>query len=82
MKKADTIALLQEEIMHLKRGEGYALLKASEAKNNVLGQVHRVLDHRLDNIRIYASRPNHDSQKIVKWVDEIIAKLKEININE
>jgi hypothetical protein len=78
----DTVASLQEEILHLKRSVGFHRMMASQARADVLGRIHRALDHRLDNIRGYADRPNPNGQEILALVQEISTKLQEISINE
>jgi len=82
MSKKETKAFLQEEILHLKRSLGFQEWKASLARTDVLGRLHQALDHRLDNIRRYADRPNPNGPQIVALVDEIIERLRRIDNNE
>lgn len=82
MTPSETIAHLQEEIMHLNRSVGYFKMKAAEARCDVTSRVHRSTAHRLDNIYRYADRPNPNGQEIMALVKEITTKLQEIDINE
>jgi len=82
MTPSETIAHLQEEIMHLNRSVGYFKMKAAEARCDVTSRIHRIVDHRLDNIRGYADRPNPNGQEIMALVKEINIKLQEIGIHE
>jgi hypothetical protein len=50
-----------------------------EARADVLGQVHRLLDHRLENIRLYVDRPNPDKGEILSLVREIEAAMAKIH---
>lgn len=49
-----------------------------EARADVLGQVHRLLDNRLENIRLYADRQNPDREEILSLVREIQAGLSKL----
>ena len=82
MTTADTISFIQEEILHLKRSVGFHQMKASQSRADVLGRIHQMLDHRLDNIRVYADRPNPNGQEILALVKEISTKLQEISIHD
>ena len=68
-----------EEALHAVRQRGYDAVAKRETVCAVLSAVHRSIDHRLENIRLYTDREKPNREEILALVIEIESRLAEID---